>query len=384
MLFADLPKMLKETPAPRARRAPRSTVVTATHTPPTVFLGLPDLRHDYVAAARAMGAPVLLSANSQSLARKWTQAMHDEDLPHPGFKSLLPLERMAGHRFALDSAGFHAMKAWGDYPWTIRQYVELAGRYDWEFWSSMDLCNEREIAGDRRDVLARIMRTAYYYDQCREYAAQLNIKPPMPVLQGFHWWDYVICAGALELDETTPIVGIGSVCRRHLWGPDGLIAILDQLDRELPKGIRFHLFGVISGAIAYLAAHPRVASIDSQAWGKTLRMDHPTGRTNALAVQYMERFYQDQCAHVAAPRSPWIDGALPLRPVPAYARFSEDERKRSAEMLWRIRNGDADLMDWDFHVFTQDLRSEMARTQREQARSGLDCSGPLAMEPAPT
>ena len=92
MFFADLPKMLKATPAPRTRRASarRSTVVTATHTPPTVYLGLPDLRPDYVAAARTMGAPALLSANSQSLPRKWTQAMHDEELAHPESRACCP------------------------------------------------------------------------------------------------------------------------------------------------------------------------------------------------------------------------------------------------------------------------------------------------------
>ncbi len=55
----------------------------------------------------------------------------------------------------------------------------------------------------------------------------------MPVIQGRHPDDYLRCldgiAGILRPDM---VVGIGSMCRRALSGPDGLLAVLSRLDRE--------------------------------------------------------------------------------------------------------------------------------------------------------
>ena len=50
------------------------------------------------------------------------------------------------------------------------------------------------------------------------------------------------------------MVGVGSVCRRHLHGPDGLIAIMGALDRVLPSGTVVHLFGAKGNALPALAA----------------------------------------------------------------------------------------------------------------------------------
>jgi hypothetical protein len=39
-------------------------------------------------------------------------------------------------------------------------------------------------------------------------------------------------------------VGLGSVCRRHLHAPDGIVAIVRALDEIMPAGVQLHLFGV--------------------------------------------------------------------------------------------------------------------------------------------
>lgn len=176
---------------------------------------------------------------------------------------------------ALDSAGFTAMRNRGGYPWTCRQYVELAASYSWCMWFQMDLCCEPEIASDRVEVLQRVVGTSQLLAVCTELARRSRFEgdvlltDPIPVLQGWEPWDYERSAeGAAEtLGELPSVVGVGSVCRRSEGGPAGLWAILRRLDDVLPRRVRLHLFGVKGQALRRLREHPRVASADSQAWG---------------------------------------------------------------------------------------------------------------------
>lgn len=312
---------------------------------PTIYLGLPDLRPDYVQAARDLGAPVMLSANA--LAKPWTAAMRDGlDQPHPGFRPP-PKGRLDGVRCALDSMGYTAMRRFGGYPVTPEQYFDLAAAHPWELWSSQDLCCEPEVAGDEEEIVARIMETAHRYDLLAAMAWLRGIAPPLKVLQGWGWWHYAISAEALEISEADTLVGVGSVCRRHRGGPDGVMTIIDRLDRELPKRTKLHLFGVTSSVLSELAAHPRIASMDSQAWGAALRREHPTGRTNALAIECMAAFYRAQQAHIRRggrgfPRTE----DMGLRTPPIWKNRTPAYRRAAAEVLHAIRNGDLDAADY--------------------------------------
>src|SRR3546814_10429556 len=67
----------------------------------------------------------------------------------------------------------------------------------------------------------------------------------MPVIQGRLPEDYERCIDALwGMMKPGAIIGVGSMCRREIDGPEGLIAVIDHLDRVLPKGVRLHAFGV--------------------------------------------------------------------------------------------------------------------------------------------
>lgn len=318
---------------------------------PEIFLGIPDARPDYVQACRDLGAPAMISA--AAFARRWTVEDRENGDDHPGFRAPTR-DRFAGMRVALDSMGFTAMNLWGGYPVTPDQYfLDLVRHHGWDFWSSQDLCCEPEIAADEESIVARIMETAFRYDELRAWAdstpdaAGQRFKRPMKVIQGWAWHHYVIAADALDVTAEDGVIGIGSVCRRGRSGPAGVLAIIDQLDQRLPKGVRFHLFGVTSLVLEELASHPRVASMDSQAWGMALRREHPTGRTNALAVEYMARFYRAQAGHIArgGKGSP-PSGSLPLRPPPIWAGRTEEYRRRAAEVLHAIRGGG--LEAWEY------------------------------------
>ncbi len=100
-----------------------------------------------------------------------------------------------------------------------------------------------------------------------------------------------------------PLVGIGSVCRRPLHGPTGLLAVLGELEPELPRGIQLHLFGVKGAAMPHLAQLPIIASVDSLAWDfraseaarETFRR---TGvnpkKTNEFRARYLVEWYRRQ------------------------------------------------------------------------------------------
>lgn len=58
------------------------------------------------------------------------------------------------------------------------------------------------------------------------------------------------------------------MCTRPLHGPEGLLPIVEGLDRLLPSHVKLHLFGVKGIALRHLRGSTRVTSVDSMAWDK--------------------------------------------------------------------------------------------------------------------
>lgn len=267
-------------PAPNGGRAP--LVVRA---------GIPQIYGALVDAAAAARLPALFSANAFSVV----------DPSSKGFKGfrLSALSRWPSDwDVALDSAGFTAMARYGDYRWTHEQYLDLVAARDWTWWAAMDYCVEPPVAGAPVTKELRIQATAWGYHRSCELAARRGLKPPMPVLQGWLPQDYVHCVELMGLrgEQWPNLVGIGSVCRRSVYGPDGVATVIETLDRLLPPHVKFHLFGVKGTAVQRLGAHPRFASIDSQAWDYSLRAEQRTGRTQQMRVGAMLGWHARQNA----------------------------------------------------------------------------------------
>lgn len=278
-------------------------------------LGLPHLKDGpLLSAARRLQAPVLLSANAFSIWRR-------EHLGIPEWYAFdcRPLRRLVGFDAALDSAGFVAMARYRFYPWTVEDYIRLAAAAPWCWFSAMDLCVEPEIARDEAAVLDRIAGTVRLFRVCQREAATHGIGNRLvPVLQGWRPDHYLRCLDRLPHIDDAPLLGVGSVCRRQLGGGDGILRLVDVLDRALgDMPARLHLFGVKSEAMAALRDHPRIASVDSQAYGASARRRaYAAGRTKSeiFLARHMVSFQRRQLALLGSPGHGLR--ALP-EPVPA-------------------------------------------------------------------
>jgi hypothetical protein len=223
-------------------------------------VGVDSGRRAILAAARELGAPIMVSANSlwESKTKRFA-----------GWKAY------EGYDTALDSGGFIAMLKYGGYRWTVRQYVELAKTMRPTWWAQMDFCCEPQIASNRAEVFSRIERTAAHLHECQSEAAAAGTGRPMPVLQGWEPRDY--CEGPIYSSsfEWPALVGVGSVCRRPVGGPTGVMAVINAINAAAPEHVKLHLFGVKGTALKHLEQHypNRVQSADSFAWNMAARWD---------------------------------------------------------------------------------------------------------------
>ena len=246
-----------------------------------IRLGIPASFRRFIQVANELDAPILVSANAFWRDGKFRR-------PHNALFN--------GIDVALDSSGFVAMARYWGYRWQLGDYVDFAKYLRPTWWAAPDYCCEPEISGNRTEVLERIKRTAFKLDWTRQVAIDRKFKPPMPVLQGWIPDDYLRCA---EMMPDLPLlVGVGSVCRRSLGGSTGILRVLSRLDSELSKEIKFHLFGVKGTAVRALAGHPRIHSIDSQAWDAAARREKTKDNENfniAYRSSHMRRWYGAQC-----------------------------------------------------------------------------------------
>ena len=274
-----------------------------------IIVGLPHLRAGPILArAAAMRVPTLISANCLSRwqsvdgARTWQRF---DTSPLASAHILASLD--------LDSAGFVAMHRYRGLPWTIDAYMEVAAAFPFRRFASVDYCCEPEIARDRSESLDRIARTVRANYECRARTRDLGIcKHFMPVLQGRAPEDYERCAEAIApILDASDIIGVGSLCRREISGPEGLVAIVAHLDRILPTNVRLHGFGVKGSALPYLKRFEhRIASIDSQAYGIAARNDartHGISKTDELVAAHLGKWTlaQQRRTHEPARRPRW-------------------------------------------------------------------------------
>lgn len=302
-----------------------------------IVVGLPHLSEGPILQrARRMQQPMMISANClsrwRSTAGGWREWRGWRTGPLGNAHGLKSLD--------LDSAGYVLMARYQGYPWSIADYMALAASYPFRRFAAADYCCKAEIA-----------RTVATNRECRARADDLGIVDRfMPVLQGRSPEDYGRCAEALYWSMLPgAVVGIGSMCRRELHGSDGLVAVVEHLDRVLPSpGPRLHLFGVKGSALPWLLpfAH-RVASIDSQAWGTAARNDarrRQVSKSGLLAADHMERWTGAQLDRLREPprrAEAASQGAVnPMTGSPSSNPWEQAIRQARAQIRSLIESGD--------------------------------------------
>lgn len=268
------------------------------------------------------GYPIMVSANSM-----WNQRARRFDFPeHTDITEC---------DFAMDSAGFTAMLNWklkgrqdgiaGVFPWSYTDYVGFAASCGASWWSQPDMCVESELASSEEEILYRIKATAtmlegvlqILYEWQNQLArsagpmvAANTLIPPTPVVQGWRHDHYKLSMDLLceVWERWTPwlamptLIGVGSVCRRHLKHPEhGLFAVIEALRGHVPQGSRLHLFGVKGDALTTLAQDPLIASTDSMAYDFSARCRaRSEQRSNTLVhrCEEMDRWMSDALRRV--------------------------------------------------------------------------------------
>lgn len=273
-------------------------------------VGVPHRGGKLAFHAFEQGYPVMVSANAF-----WD--LKAQEFKFPEYTDLTELD------FALDSAGYTAMKLWqskgkqagmaGIFPWSYSQYLALANLSGCSWYSQPDLCCEPEIASNQDEIDYRTNATAtllegclrVVYDWQNELAKSSSpsvvanlVRPPVPVLQGWSASDYMRSLDLLvqvwerwEPWLAAPaLIGVGSVCRRSLNHPThGLHAILAALEGQLPSGSKVHMFGVKGAFLSELKMLDWVGSCDSMAYDFGARVKaHRTGVSNTLAHRSKE------------------------------------------------------------------------------------------------
>lgn len=271
--------------------------------PIEVIIGLPHLNEGPILQrARALERPALISANGLS---RWSDTRGWREWAGWRLGQLANARGLSA--LCLDSAGFVAAVRYGGFPWSLADYVSLAAAYPFRWWASADYCVEAEIARDREEVIDRLSRTIRANRDCRMLGEDLGIADRlMPVIQGRRPTDYERCIDALWRSVTPgATIGVGSMCRRSIHGPEGLIAVVDHLDQVLPAGVRLHLFGVKGTALPFLLPYQhRIASIDSQAYGiSARRAAYSAGlsKTDGVVADHLEQWLLAQQRRLRAP-----------------------------------------------------------------------------------
>ena len=262
-----------------------------------IYCGIPTTQQSFLDIARSIDSALLVSANTF-----W------KDGKFSGYEALCNIEVP----LALDSGGFVAMRRYGGYRWSVLDYINLAVMLRPVFWAAQDYACEPELAGDSVKVAQRIRNTVFTLGETLARVIHWNHElpgqpatAPMPVIQGWRPAEYRTCVKLMEdhvisdpaaaevlgSNDWPALVGVGSVCRRHLSGPDSLYRIIDALEEALPAHVGFHLFGVKSTALAKLKDRTRIVSADSMAWNYAARREAFAKRvpkTKAFLCEKME------------------------------------------------------------------------------------------------
>ena len=200
---------------------------------------------------------------------------------------------------SIDSGGFTAAQRWGEYPWTVEEYVEFIRKSSenvrLDFCAVMDYACEPDVNRTVNPTnIDRIKATVENEALCIAAAPDL---PWLPVLQGDNLSEreFDIEYRAKNNVEIKPYMGIGSVCKRGAKKAREVV----RFYAGTLTGVRYHAFGLDVRALNKCDVLRNIKSWDSYAWafGRGMRSvgghkiregESHTEHTIRLAKTYLE------------------------------------------------------------------------------------------------
>jgi len=183
-------------------------------------------------------------------------------------------------RFFLDSGGFTCLNRFGDYPWSLEDYLSLIWHYKPDYVATMDYPCEPEI--NRRIYLGSSEQSKALETNKERIRATVDnatwlleqdVPAPttvVPVIQGYTLEEYLSCIDLYErrgVFDIVDYVAIGSMCRRGAEKEiERLVVALTDYVWSTHSDVRFHLFGLKLSALKRKAIFDRTHSVDSAAW----------------------------------------------------------------------------------------------------------------------
>lgn len=168
-------------------------------------------------------------------------------------------------RLFIDSGGFGVHKRFGEYPYSLDQYLEYVN-YMMDHWpvkevAILDYPCEPEVNRQTHSTnLDRIRATVENAIRCYDTDASI---PWVPVIQGFTVEEYFICWGLYQdAGIKADLWAIGSVCaRKRIGGIRRIVTAVKDRTRQ-----RIHAFGLNLPSIEDPQVFFALESSDSAAW----------------------------------------------------------------------------------------------------------------------
>jgi len=163
----------------------------------------------------------------------------------------------------LDSGGFQLMNKFGDYPFSIKEYIDYVNEIKPTFFASMDYpCDGADHPSPHIKYTnkERIQKTV----ENARMLADLDVESAfVPVIQGYKLREYAMCIDLLKsYGLIKDFMAVGSVCIRKR--KEDVVKIL-KLCKEKTNA-RLHVFGLNLGFLKYPEIRAYVDSFDTMAW----------------------------------------------------------------------------------------------------------------------
>jgi len=200
-------------------------------------------------------------------------------------------------KLILDSGGYSFFSRWGDYPFSISSYVDLANilkdMYPLERVATLDYPCEPKInrINDLQTNEERIRATVNMAGGCIDEDKTL---PWLPVIQGYTINEYLYCLDLYaDIGITSDYWAIGSICSRKgnlLELRNLIVTIRDQFDNE-----KLHAFGLGIPFLKDPQIFQAIYSSDSSAWNWGISGPNTRDRKKEAALKYLALIEDMMC-----------------------------------------------------------------------------------------